>query len=473
MWFNKFFIIMSTNRFGGILKPFMLSLFALLLLVAVPLTYAQTTHQFTLSVFGSIWQGIANFFSSLFGSSSSTPSTTVTSVSTVPVVHSTNTTTLSTQTTSATTTVSNCYASVNIGSYGSGSTGASCSGFSVNIGSYGVYSNYGSACPSQVNIGSYGRYYNNVTGCSPIVNVGSGASYYNINSNPTTTQYTTTVPTTTIPQPLKMYCYSSSGYSCTNLVYSHSAFNSTAYLTATISQNTGTAWGDAILAYVPAGTKLVNGIPSSAFAYGNYRNITATGDLNSGQNIYATLSSAGNLTNGSIWACYTIANSAYQIDILLNQSGGCVASSGQVYYTEIAMVSTSSGGPTTTTIQQYSSYCLAASGYRCLNPVLYAYTGNLNVTLGQSTGTNWTNVGFVFVPQGTATQNGIPVTFNSSSIQYYTYISSGNTYYFNLPVTYAGVARGTSITGTVWAKYHLYGSTAYYTQLASAQLTAT
>ena len=99
---------------------------------------------------------------------------------------------------------SECPSALNIGTYGSGSTGGDCSNYIVNIGAYGTYTNYQSACPSVVNVGTYGIYYNNVTGCDPQVNVGTGAKYYNINVGgiqsttiiPNT--YTTTIPYTTI-----------------------------------------------------------------------------------------------------------------------------------------------------------------------------------------------------------------------------------------------------------------------------------
>ena len=53
--------------------------------------------------------------------------------------------------------------------------------------------------------------------------------------------------------------------------------------------------------------------------------------------------------------------------------------------------------------------CITPSGYLCQNPVYDHFTGNIIVTLGQITGTNWTTSNFVFVPQGTQLiPKGIP-----------------------------------------------------------------
>jgi transglutaminase-like putative cysteine protease len=122
----------------------------------------------------------------------------------------------------------------------------------------------------------------------------------------------------------------------------------------------------------------------------------------------------------------------------------------------------------TTTVQSSTSTCIAQAGFLCNNAILSSVTGYLNVTLGQATGTNWVNVSLVFVPQGSLSQGEIP-SFNSAEV--YTYLNSGYSYYFNLPVGY--VSRGSTISGTIWAKYHIgYGSTSYYTQMATVQLTA-
>ena len=182
---------------------------------------------------GTVYIGSQAQFSSYVSTTLSTQTTTSTSIS-------------STQTTSATTTVSNCPTVVNVGTYGSSSTGSNCSDFSVNIGTYGSYSNYGNACPSEVNIGTYGKYYNNVTGCSPIVNIGTGASYYNINNEPTTSIYatasTTIAPTTTLPY-YNLECIVNSGFSCSNPELINSK------LSVNIGQDTGTYWSSFGIGY--------------------------------------------------------------------------------------------------------------------------------------------------------------------------------------------------------------------------------
>lgn len=71
------------------MKSQILSLFLISSLVVIPLTHAQASQGVTLSIFGSIWQAITNFFNSLFGSSNAAnnqnnASTTLSQVATVP-----------------------------------------------------------------------------------------------------------------------------------------------------------------------------------------------------------------------------------------------------------------------------------------------------------------------------------------------------------------------------------------------------
>lgn len=137
---------------------------------------------FSSNIFGNIIDFLKNLFASIFGQIQQTSSTTS--------IYNNSTT-------------STC-PSINIGTYGSSSTGGNCTDFVVNIGTYGTYENYENACPSIVNIGTDGTYYNNATGCYPEVNIGTDAKYYNINTKSTSTIPNTsniTVPTTTISSP--------------------------------------------------------------------------------------------------------------------------------------------------------------------------------------------------------------------------------------------------------------------------------
>ncbi len=126
-----------------------------------------------------------------------------------------------------------------------------------------------------------------------------------------------------------------------------------------------------------------------------------------------------------------------------------------------------------TTTAYYGSQCLPQSGYTCSNPFLSSYSGELNVTLGENTGNNWYDVGLVWVPSGTDLSN-VQNLFNSPTARFYNYMYSGSTYYFLLPVTGQGAGPGTIYNGTIWAQYSVSpGGGTYYTEIASAYLTAT
>jgi len=128
--------------------------------------------------------------------------------------------------------------------------------------------------------------------------------------------------------------------------------------------------------------------------------------------------------------------------------------------------------------------CVAQSGFLCQNPVYSHTSGNIIVTLGQNTGTNWAGANFVFAPQGTPTVAGIPgtsVSFNSfpANMIYSTNaITSGQTLGIWLPVNGISgipVPVGTTATGTIWAVYYTStgpGAVAQYTQIAAINIKA-
>ncbi len=126
--------------------------------------------------------------------------------------------------------------------------------------------------------------------------------------------------------------------------------------------------------------------------------------------------------------------------------------------------------------------CIASSGFLCSSPVWTS--GTLHVTLGQSTGTSWTNVTFFFVPAGTADPtsasavssstydigelNGVSTSTNAIDL------SSGQTVAitFDLngtPTSYSN-APGTSATGALWVKYNVPSASALLSQIATTTL---
>ncbi len=133
---------------------------------------------------------------------------------------------------------------------------------------------------------------------------------------------------------------------------------------------------------------------------------------------------------------------------------------------------------------QLGTVCIAFAGFSCQSPTYDHTSGNLIVTIGQNTGTNWVTANIVFVPQGTATSSGIPsVTWvgananpqsdaGSANAEYAgTEIYSGQTLTMYLPASAASTSVGTTISGSIWVQYTTSsGGTLYYTQIA--QVTA-
>lgn len=131
-----------------------------------------------------------------------------------------------------------------------------------------------------------------------------------------------------------------------------------------------------------------------------------------------------------------------------------------------------------------SSACSASPGYLCGNPVYLHSTGNILVTVGQSTGTAWTSAAFVFVPPGTPYVNGLPnVSFTSppaNTILITQGLISGGQEGIYLPASGGNVSIGTVITGSIWARYNYtiqeagvaHTAGPYYAQVAALNLKA-
>jgi len=126
--------------------------------------------------------------------------------------------------------------------------------------------------------------------------------------------------------------------------------------------------------------------------------------------------------------------------------------------------------------------CIASSGFLCSSPVWTS--GTLHVTLGQSTGTSWTNVTFFFVPAGVAD----PTVANALTANAFVYgdinnnntrvtpisLSSGQTVAVTLDLngtpTDFSTAPGTSATGALWVKYNVPSASGLLSQIATTTL---
>ncbi len=92
------------------------------------------------------------------------------------------------------------------------------------------------------------------------------------------------------------------------------------------------------------------------------------------------------------------------------------------------------------------STCVATSGYTCSAP---SYSnGNLAVTLGQSTGSNWASATFAFVPYG----------YSVNASTFYVLpggMQSGAIDTVSLPIPSSAVPSRGDISGTIYARYAL------------------
>ena len=113
--------------------------------------------------------------------------------------------------------------------------------------------------------------------------------------------------------------------------------------------------------------------------------------------------------------------------------------------------------------------CIATSGFLCSNPIWTS--GNLIVTLGQSTGTSWTSVTFFFMPSGSATPTSdsstgaIPASSSCNNVP----LSSGQT----VSCTFAlglGSTPGTSTSGQMWVEYTAGSNVGLVSEIATMTL---
>ena len=103
--------------------------------------------------------------------------------------------------------------------------------------------------------------------------------------------------------------------------------------------------------------------------------------------------------------------------------------------------------------------CIAAPGYLCSGAIYDHANANIIVSVGQSTGNDWTIANFVFVPQGTPIASGIPaISFDQSpanTVLADMGMGSGETQTLYLPANsiVPPVNVGSSITGSIWVVY--------------------
>jgi hypothetical protein len=114
-----------------------------------------------------------------------------------------------------------------------------------------------------------------------------------------------------------------------------------------------------------------------------------------------------------------------------------------------------------------SSACTAQSGFSCGSLAYSHSTGTLSVTLSQSSGYNWAVVDVLFVPQGTALSNGLPMVSWDNAATLNNGLANGVAATVSLPVSGA-VSSGTAISGTVWVRYSMeVGGTTNYAQVGA------
>lgn len=117
--------------------------------------------------------------------------------------------------------------------------------------------------------------------------------------------------------------------------------------------------------------------------------------------------------------------------------------------------------------------CIAVSGYLCRGALYDHTTGNIIVTLGQNTGSNWLTANFVFVPAGTPFVSGLPaVSFYSPQANTILTGSGGlpsgmGQAYLYLPAT-GPASVGAPISGSIYAYYTFYFYSGGFLQIQSA-----
>lgn len=116
--------------------------------------------------------------------------------------------------------------------------------------------------------------------------------------------------------------------------------------------------------------------------------------------------------------------------------------------------------------------CRAYPSYFCNNAFLKSTTSNLELQLGQNTGKNWTNIYFVFVPEGTqANTSGVPeISFIQPNATYLSNMGVGAIVTLNLTVAKQGtLEKGQQVIGSIWAKYML-NDTNQYAEIATINI---
>lgn len=299
-------------------------------------------------------------------------------------------------------------------------------------------------------------------------------------------------------------CIAASGYLCQYPIY----YGASGNIIVTLGQNTGNSWNTANFVFVAQGTPTTSSgrprINFNGIADGGSADSLPSG-LGSGQSesidLPATPSTAVcSQVTGAIWVKYTTNQSSAaqyaQIASLNVKATGGKASTITTFTTTsstsvTSSTSTSSTSTSTTTtstttttilLREIPGTCTATAGYLCQNPTYLPDIGNIMVTLGQDTGTNWTGANFMFVPHGQASYQeiGIPVTMtfigftaglgniSDSAIglksnQFTTVLLPVNAFSFNR--TNAGMP----LTGTIWAQYETtpFGGGVQYANMTS------
>lgn len=96
--------------------------------------------------------------------------------------------------------------------------------------------------------------------------------------------------------------------------------------------------------------------------------------------------------------------------------------------------------------------CIPNTNYVCYGITYNNYTKNTTLTLGQDTGSNWTNVALVFVLLGVNADGNIEPTsvWNSTNVTYIGQLISGKNMQVNLKM-YG--RNGNYYIGYIWARY--------------------
>ncbi len=150
-------------------------------------------------------------------------------------------------------------------------------------------------------------------------------------------------------------------------------------------------------------------------------------------------------TNGTLPVSYSSANQSY-------------------YHQNITTTTVIGGG------RLPSTFCIASSGYLCQNYTYSAATGNFTATIGQATGSDWTNATFGFQPNSVPLYNSSIPSFPDGTSIPISSLNSSQIAEVSIPVS-GPVPAGTTQSGTLWAEYQMYGGT-YYSEIASVDMSA-